>query len=575
MKRRCLGLTSLLNLKRCKRNVDGKNFYCDDHKRQPIYYIFFLILIPLAVNYSPKWFQSNESWQYPEKETMKVFTPIFNDEDSTSLNILILRFEDFVADKNTYCIGRTIEDILNTDDFQNDRSLNVFYADSILSPKNLYEARIIEEKHNADLVIFGLVNDIKNNCEEAQVCYRYQISESLVKSVISPIELKGKKFDRSFQSVIPSQLDNTLSFDNTTLKSWVIGLYSIKKGETYRTLIEIDKVVGNHSLPQKTRSERLAYFGQTFIQIRQDSLAYFALEKSMKLDSVNPISYLFLSRLQFLNRRYDKAEEILKKGLNITDNSAWKSKFYLDLAKLYVGTIEPREILRENPTNFTELHHNLNTKNENARFFFNKAIEVDSLNAEAFLGMGIHELHNSPSGFELMFAGKYFDKFMALKPELKYLVYSNLGVYYSVKGNYSKSLEYHEKAIRQNSTDYNNYIMRQNVFRKIKDFESAINDLNIAITLESNNYLAYQQLAMVYKGLGDFNQAENQFIKAIYLNENNPLPRLNLGELYYNQRDLARAEKVLLEAKKLDVRNDWLRIDLLLDQIQSTKIQNK
>lgn len=50
MAKKCFGFTSIINLKRCKNKTNNIVPYCNDHSKQPIYFILILIVIPTIIN---------------------------------------------------------------------------------------------------------------------------------------------------------------------------------------------------------------------------------------------------------------------------------------------------------------------------------------------------------------------------------------------------------------------------------------------------------------------------------------------------------------------------------------------
>ncbi|NET37020.1 MAG: hypothetical protein F6K19_34185, partial [Cyanothece sp. SIO1E1] len=92
------------------------------------------------------------------------FTPIFRPYDTTHFNVLIIRFEDYIAGESTECIGRSIQDHLST--IQAEEKLPLFLsthyvADSIPPPTSVEEANNIQKRHHADLIIYGLARNVQ------------------------------------------------------------------------------------------------------------------------------------------------------------------------------------------------------------------------------------------------------------------------------------------------------------------------------------------------------------------------------------------------------------------------------
>ncbi|WP_396636569.1 tetratricopeptide repeat protein [Maribacter sp. R77961] len=471
-----------------------------------------------------------------------VLKPIFNQNDTSSFNVLILRFEDYIAGKETYCIGRAISENLNDIKTFDGFNLDVQYvADSINPPQSFNEAKEIQKRHNADLIIYGLAKNVENNCEGADVCFRYNIGLNITDQIDTLINVNKNKHDLEFVRVVPERMDNNLSLDVSTLGNWIKSLCAVKTGNSKKVLFELDNIVSNDELSPKQRSLRLADIGFSYMKIGKNNLAKTAFEKSLLLDSLNHSSIYGISNLYGNERQFGEAQELLLNYIVKIKEDSIKSKFYQALGNIEMKrNIFPNVVL--------------------ARQLFRESITLDPSNKMAHMDLGILEYR---MGNEIMGSISY-EEALKIDSALKPIVYSNLGGYYSRILNFKQSLRFHDLAVGLNPNDYLTYISRQILFVKMQEYDKAINDLDIAISIDPDNFLAYYQCGHIFKKKGDYKQAIIEFEKAVELDIKNPLPLMNIGESYMNEGMLNNAIVSLLEAKKLDTRKEWIRIYHLL-----------
>ena len=92
--------------------------------------------------------------------------------------------------------------------------------------------------------------------------------------------------------------------------------------------------------------------------------------------------------------------------------------------------------------------------------------------------------------------------------------YSQLGVDYSEQGDYQKSIEQFDEAIRLDPQDFKSYVARGWVNDELDQYERAIRDYDEAIRLEPRFGGTYRQRGIAYQAIGAGPAAQGDFAKA-------------------------------------------------------------
>lgn len=448
---RCLGRTK--QYKRCKNQC--KFIFCSFHKRQWIALISFLsVLITLLWNTINIVSYFNIIQKKDEVQNLS-FNPIFQPNDSVNFNVLITRFEGFTTNEDTYCIGRSIQERFGIIDASSvlQTPIKSAYADSILNPKSPAEARLLLKKHNVDLLIYGLVSNVKENCEGVNLYLRYSIDESLFANVKSAIKIDESNHGDKYSYVNPDQIvKGELKINHLSLKNWVGGLVDLKLDNPSKAFLELDSRINDTLLNPTEISTIYRSIGLTYNELKHFKRAIAAFDTAINLNPNDTISYnkkgVALKNLKY----YKKAIKAYNKALEID------------------STYAPAYSNRGNCYKYLGL-------NEKALTSFNKAISLDSTNSNFYINRGIQ--------------------------------YSNIE-------KYSDAISDFNTAIKLNPKDPAAYVNRGLTYKR-KGAKKAISDYNYALTLDSNYISAYNNRGIIYKNQKKYDLALKDYNKAIKL----------------------------------------------------------
>ncbi len=144
---------------------------------------------------------------------------------------------------------------------------------------------------------------------------------------------------------------------------------------------------------------------------------------------------------------------------------------------------------------------------------FNKAIELNSKNAEAYINRGI--AYNKIGNYNQAIVD--YDKAIELDPK-NAEAYNNRGTSYTKLGQHQQALEDYSKAIELNPKNAITYRGRGLVYYNLGNYKQAIADFDKAIELNPKFAEAYYGRGLIYGKLDNPNQAIADFDKAIESN---------------------------------------------------------
>lgn len=521
---RCFGRTKKFT--RCKNNCSF--ILCRHHRFQ--WFGLISIIATLSTFYNGFLKPSTEylntfSQRDNFQKDCKKNTAFFQKKDSLTFNILITRFEDFKSDKNTYCIGRSIEEHLNVLKSNNSTSIpiEVIYNDSIFSPKNSYEARKLQRTHNADLVIYGTAKKISNYCGNAEVCFRYKFDNNILPKELSMFDVKTFSHTGNYVKTTSDNIEKgKAQVDALSMKEWVKSLVEIKSNKKETIVLNIAAIRNNtRNLTLEEKSKNFNSLGKMYYDSKQYDKAKQAFEESIKLYPTAEF-YRDLGKTYRSLKKYKKSVSYFDKGLKLEpeNDTIYNSKgiSYLYMKKYDSALINYKKAFFINPKN---------------KYVYNNIAKVYRVKKDYKSAITFYE--------------------KALKNNKKDKVSNfGLGLIYKDKKEFRKSIKYYSKSIEADSSYVKVYSYRGYTFLYLREYQKAINDLSKYIYFVKNDYIDYSNRASAYLGLGKYKLAIKDCKKALELNSKHTAPYYILGEVYCEQKENLKALEVYNQVIKLD-----------------------
>ena len=275
-------------------------------------------------------------------------------------------------------------------------------------------------------------------------------------------------------------------------------------------LKDYDKAI---SISNDIYSKSISINNRALIYEQIDS-NYLALSEYTKLTVLHP-----LERLYWSNRglRYKEIGDYEKAILDFTK-----------AIELEVTESTPDYLSNSTVYSYRANSYFMNGNNNNALLDFNKIIDLDSTNCSWYI-LRAHFLKNQK------------------KYDLALLDYNKIIELTSIK----KNIFFLDTIV-----DY--YSERAALYVLMKDYDSANNDIDIALKLDSNNVSAYLCRAKIFKVKKDYKKEKNEYLKIIKINNENPTPYYYLALLYLNQNKYFEAISYFSKAiERLKIDNDY------------------
>lgn len=277
------------------------------------------------------------------------------------------------------------------------------------------------------------------------------------------------------------------------------------------------------------------------------------LESSIREFPEDLTQYVTLSNYYQEKRQFDKAEEILNKGLKIepryasyynslaliaSSNNNTQKEF--ELYKKAVGydfryasghlnlSILYDQVFKDLPNALVEAMIAFDLDPENPRYISRlssvyekmgmtdkaqklneKLLSMDNLDAKTLNDIGLQEYNK---GFK-SYAEIYYRKSIEADPKLPN-PYNNLGIVLSDAGKNTEAITNFKKAIELNPNYTNAYGNLGLLYTDMKEYQSAIQNFKKAIELDSTRYSNYWNIAWVYYQLNDRETARSYYQKA-------------------------------------------------------------
>ena len=162
---------------------------------------------------------------------------------------------------------------------------------------------------------------------------------------------------------------------------------------------------------------------------------------------------------------------------------------------------------------------------------FSKALSLDNDHIKAISGK-VEALLLSEKERK---AERYIDRELEKKPQDAILLY-NKGVILNYKNQYKKAIKAFNRALRTMQVEAirpDVYLARGIAHRSIDNYETAIQDLSIALDLAPDNINALYHRGYAYYKTGDFGKAIKDFEKVTELDDENAYAFYNLGMAYF------------------------------------------
>ena len=116
-----------------------------------------------------------------------------------------------------------------------------------------------------------------------------------------------------------------------------------------------------------------------------------------------------------------------------------------------------------------------------------------------------------------------------------------------------------EKIIRTKKDDFQAYHVLGVVFAKLSNFDKAIHNLNLSVSINPKNKGAYFELGNIYRVQSNNNESKNNFLKALNIDPNFIEAHISLAKINESENNFLETDKIYQNA--LSINNEHLQLN--------------
>jgi tetratricopeptide (TPR) repeat protein len=336
--------------------------------------------------------------------------------------------------------------------------------------------------------------------------------------------------------------------------------------EIFNGFIALSSLKGEFA-KYNTESEYWVHYAWATYLNNKTKKAMAAIEKAIELDAKNYDAKLFKARLIFEIKAEKKlSREIIESILHFDK---------LGLYNLYRGIFADNELDFKYLINSEKmglkhagLYINLsafylNEENyDEALVYLNKSIKIqnknnnDAYSNRALISIIKMDFETACSDLKIAATSGYNEKLTYDVLCVNSANYNRLHIAATILAQfnmYKQAITLYDKLIETEQDSSSYYVDRGYVYKKIKKYDKAVNDLKKALTLPNNNLLLnYQNLVLALDEKGDYDEGIIFANKALLLDSTNETFYAFKGRILTKQKKYLEAESIFKKAIKIN-----------------------
>lgn len=491
-------------------------------------------------------------------ERLKVFSkkksksaigfPITQNRDS--LFVLVTRFENFDSLHPTSCFGRFLVSRINHNAEKDTLPIRAMYiTDAPLSSK---DADILQGIYNADITLWGSIQNLKETCSEGDICFKSNASQLLVNLAGGSIGVSNTEVIYQ-KGLTPSDIEfGNFHIKDKRFDSWLLSVYNLKVG-----LANPDLYIVDSTLTDNEKSDSYVEKSYLFVMLKKPELALLNVSEALKYNSRNINALNHRANLYYERKDFERSLRDLDYSISLNPSSGTIA--VRGLVKMSMGVEEAtldfnKAIhLRMSELKITSLKVPIDTSSRNwlsatyrLKAFiysdFNKHdLAIQSLDSALVLGADLHEILNNRA-FEyshlkrLNYALNDYNAAIRVKPSGE--AYRSRATVLVSLGRMAEALRDLNTAISISPSYAEVYIDRGKIKEQQDDVKGALRDYDYAISLAPAKYRAFIARGFLRLSMYDNWGAVSDFEKSIKLRPAFPITSKSyLALAYLNARD--------------------------------------
>lgn len=357
-------------------------------------------------------------------------------------------------------------------------------------------------------------------------------------------------------------------------------------GHIYHELNRLDKAIENYKIYLNLNPDPDIFYklGQLSIKTEnyEDALTFLSNVESTNRN--NPVYYIMLGDAYYQLGIYEEAVKSYFSVIKFLPDN-YNANFRLALSNLKLRNFDIAKLYFEKSLNiaatpevyyylgYISFEHDFETAEKDfalaeAKFYLNKATELDENYFDAFMLLGEIHLYNSRGikfgqGADLNKAGEYFT-IAANIDKSDYRPLYKLGVIMAEVKNYYLAEIYLKNSINLNPHHKKSYFLLGDIYIELEYYQFALEIYFELLKVMPDNIDVYLKLSQIYIGLSDFVRAINSLTEAFVIDSQHPDVLAYLGKVYIETQDYEKGVQFLNDAIKIDSSN-LMALKLLAD----------
>ncbi len=348
-----------------------------------------------------------------------------------------------------------------------------------------------------------------------------------IKAILASLYLKSNKLSEARKIYEDIYITNP---ENKEIQTELVKIY-FKQNESDRAFENFSKMLGKDSLGFWEKVE----VGELYYNIisQDESAKDIALNIFSKLNNDYPdqwIPYYYLGVIDVLNNNNSGYKEKFQKAIQMADTSR---EAYVNIGLAYFQQNEIDDALET-------LDEGLIKFPDEYRIYYIK-------------GLSLQRIGKEPESI------KYFEKAIEFNPNDIGML-STIALAYDNQGNYSKSTEIYEMALKldpQNPLILNNYAY--NLSERGEKLDKALEMSKIAVEKDPGNASYLDTIGWIYFKLKNYKLAKENIEKSLAVNPNSAVVLEHLGDVYKEMKDNNNALKYWKLSLEKNPENNSLR----------------
>ncbi|MCE6988294.1 tetratricopeptide repeat protein [Dyadobacter sp. CY323] len=428
-----------------------------------------------------------------------------------SLFVLVTRFENFDSLHPTNCFGQFLVSRINHNAEQGRLPIKAIYVTD--APQSSKESDALQSKYNADVTLWGSIQNLRETCAEGDICFKSNASKALINLAGGNSNLVSTEVVYQ-KGLTPSDMElGNFHIKEKRFDSWLLTVYNFKVG-----LANPDLYVVDTTLSDVEQSDSFVEKSYLFEMLKKANSALHSANQAVACNPKNVNARVQRASLNFDNNDLFPALADLNYAIKLeprTSIYALRAIVKVDLGLKEAIADFDTAIIRERVEHkLTSLSKGMSKDTSSIRW----------LSAAYQIKASVHRTYR-----EYDLALQSLDSAQVLNPKSASINVERAFCYRKLEQD-KNALKEFKKAI-QKEPSVEAYRGRASILNSMGKSEEALDDLTYAISISPKNADSYVDRGRIKEELDDIVGASKDYNQAILLQPSNSLAFLRRGNM--------------------------------------------